>query len=196
MTFRYPDAASDHLGTQPMGLSIMSAESRTSRNPQSSGTLGAYAAPVRVPDDRRGTFRSERAPVALALIARVDGDARHALDIAYGLAPTVLAVHACDPAESRANSAFIREWEAGNLEVKLVLVAADPGNVGTEVADYIRRSFPRRSVHTVIGATPSPAHTLRATADLADRPAAQLQRALHDLPEVVVHWVMGKRPRR
>lgn len=133
------------------------------------------------------------APAAIVLIARVDDEARHAIDIASELTPTVVAVHACDPAQSQATSAFIRAWEAANLDVKLVLVAAHPGHVGTEVADYVRRNLPRRQVHAVISASLVGTPTSPTSKGLAERPAAQLERALNDLPGLTLHWIVNER---
>lgn len=133
------------------------------------------------------------APAAIVLIARVDDEARHAIDIVSDLTPTVVAVHACDPAQSEATSAFIRAWEAANLDVKLVLVAAHPGHVGTEVADYVRRNLPRRRVHAVISASRPGTPTSPTPKKLAEQPAAQLERALNDLPGLTLHWIVNER---
>ncbi len=132
------------------------------------------------------------APAAIVLIARVDDEARHAIDIASELTPTVVAVHACDPAQSQATRAFIRAWEAANLDVKLVLVAAHPGHTGTEVADYVRHHLPQRQVHAVISASLTGTPTSPTPRELAERPAVQLERALNDLPGLTLHWIVNE----
>ncbi|NYG57282.1 hypothetical protein BJ980_000205 [Nocardioides daedukensis] len=106
----------------------------------------------------------------------MDEDACHAVDIAAGLAPTVVAVHACNSATPSASARFVHDWEASDLDVRLVLIAADPGCLGVEVADYIARQFTHRQVHVVLCATPSAAEYLPASADLAARKTAQLER--------------------
>ncbi len=121
------------------------------------------------------------------LLSRADEEARGAIDLASGLASTVVAVHACDPAKRAENSRFLSEWEALDLNVRLVMIAADPARVGVEVAAHIRRHYLRRQVHVLICATPASTTGFSATADDAARIADQLQQSLHTLQNVVVH---------